>query len=38
MCGSKAALVSGLVPPTNGGEGGVPSFVPEWWAQQDSNL
>jgi hypothetical protein len=36
--GSKAALASGLLPPANGGEGRVPSFVPEWWARQDSNL
>jgi hypothetical protein len=29
--GSKAALAHGLLSPANGGEG-VPSFVPEWWA------
>ncbi len=32
MRGSKAVLASGLVPAANGGEGRVPSFVPEWWA------
>jgi hypothetical protein len=36
--GSKAALASGLLSPADGGEGGVRSFVPEWWAGQDSNL
>jgi site-specific DNA recombinase len=35
--GPKAALAAGLVPPADGGAGGVPSFVPEWWGWEDSN-
>ena len=35
--GAKAALAAGLLTPAED-RGGVPSFVPEWWAHQDSNL
>jgi len=31
-CGSNARLGSGLLPsPADGGEGGLPGFVSEWW-------
>lgn len=36
--GPKAALASGLAGPVAPGAAGVPGFVPEWWARQDSNL
>jgi hypothetical protein len=36
--GSKAALASALFPQANSdGGGGVPGYVPEWWARLDSN-
>jgi len=38
ITGSKQALLAGLASPESTGKGVVPSFVREWWAQQDSNL
>ena len=37
MRGSKASLADGVLH-SGSGAGGVPSFVQEWWARQDSNL
>ena len=38
ISGSRAALAKGVVAAASGSLGVVPTFVPEWWARQDSNL